>query len=86
MVVGCLVLAQIFIQLHMSFVVWIETTIAYVEVGVICSGFRDDDDASKVGVVTMTHVCCLGETLFGGECVWYLCVPLGGVMVSPDFH
>jgi hypothetical protein len=44
--------------------VWVELTIAYGEVGVIFSGFRDDDDVSRGEVMTVTPACCLGKTPF----------------------
>ena len=59
----------IFIQ---ATIVWVESAIAYGEVGVVCSGFRVGDDAYKGGVIMMTLVRCLYETLFGVMCVEYL--------------
>ena len=61
-------------QLHASATVWAESTIAYGEVGVVCSVCRDDDDASSGGVMTMTPACCLAKALFGVVCVgFFMC-------------
>ena len=65
-------MASIFMQLHVSATVWVESTIAYGEVGVVSSECRDGDDASRGGVMTMTLACCLDETLVEVVCVGYL--------------
>lgn len=65
-------LARAFTHLHTASSVWVELTIAYDEVRVVCSGFRDDDEASRGGVMAMTPACCLGKTLYGVVCVWFL--------------
>ena len=62
-------MASIFMQLHVSATVWVESTIAYGEVGVVSSECRDGDDASRGGVMTMTPACGLVEALFGVVCV-----------------
>ena len=56
----------------MASTVRVELTIAYGEDGVVCSGFRDGDAASRGGLMTMMHVCCLDEALFGVVCAGYL--------------
>ena len=65
-------MARIFIQFHSSSTVWVESTIAYSETSVVFSGFRVCDDASRAGMMTMMHVCCLDEALLGVVCVGYL--------------
>ena len=50
----------------------VESTIVYDEVGVVCSEFRDGDDVSRRGVMTIAHACYLDETLFGVVCGGYL--------------
>lgn len=67
-----------FMHLHMASSMWVGSSIAYGEVGVLCSEFRDGDDASKGGVMTMMPTCCLDETLPGVVSVGILCVPLNG--------
>jgi hypothetical protein len=52
--------------------VWVDSTTAYGEVGVVCSACRDGDDASRGGVMTMTLACCLADALFGAVCVGFL--------------
>lgn len=44
---------RLYILLHSASAVWVG-----------CSGFRDDDAASKGGVMMMVHARCLSETLF----------------------
>ena len=61
-------------HLHTASSVWVELKVVYGEVGVVCSGFRDGNDASRGGVMTMTPACCLGKTLFVVVCVrFHMC-------------
>jgi hypothetical protein len=59
-------------QLHVPAMVWVASTIARGEVGVVCSECRDGDDASRGGVMTMTPACSLTEALFGVVCVGFI--------------
>ena len=71
----------------MSVTVRVESTIAYGEVGVVCSECRDGDDASRGEVMTMTPACGLVRPSLEW-CAWgFLCVPLSGCEgFSPVLH
>lgn len=58
LVAGGKVLAQIFIQLRASAMMWVVSTTAYDEVGVVCSEFRDSDDDNAWAVPTWSFLEC----------------------------
>ena len=51
---------------------WVDSRITVDEVRVIFSEFRDVKDASREGVMTMAHVCCIDEALLGVVCMGFL--------------